>query len=145
MTADALLPLQPLLGRWRTVVSAAAWLADDDVLTGDLEVQRLDGGLVALRSTLRPPVPASLSVVGRNQHHDDYVVLYADDRGVSRVYAMTFDGSTWTQERADPDFHQRFRARLSDDGARIEGAWEASHDAGATWEHDFSIVHERVG
>ena len=47
---------------------------------------------------------------------------------------MTFAGEEWTLHREDPDFHQRFVARVSAD--RIDGRWEASEDRGATWRKD---------
>jgi hypothetical protein len=79
-------------------------------------------------------------VIGRNADRDDYEVLYADERGLSRVYTMTFACGEWTQSRTDPGFHQRFRDRLATDGNRIDAAWSRPHDDGATWIHDFDVT-----
>jgi hypothetical protein len=54
-----------------------------------------------------------------------------DSRGTARLYAMTFDGRTWTLERTKPDFspldfHQRFVGSISDDGATIDGEARSS-------------------
>ncbi len=68
--------------------------------------------------------------------------LYHDDRGVDRLFAMTFAEGEWTLLREDPDFHQRFVATVGPD--RIEGRWEASEDAGATWRKDFDLTFERA-
>lgn len=65
-------------------------------------------------------------------------MLYHDERGTSRVFAMTFDGSTWTMVREDPDFHQRWTATVGP--GLIEGRWEASDDAGDTWRTDYRLV-----
>ena len=41
--------------------------------------------------------------------------LYADDRGVTRVYRGTLTEEGWRLERAAPDFHQRFFGEFGDD------------------------------
>lgn len=141
----ALDALEALVGRWRVEISNADFLDDDARLIGRMTVSWLDGrALLVLRSVVDGGPPASVQTVGRNEDRDDFTALYADERGVSRVYAMTFSGGDWTQQRADPGFHQRFDARLSDDGRRIDGAWSKSHDDGRTWEHDFDVTYERV-
>jgi hypothetical protein len=54
---------------------------------------------------------------------------------------MTFADGQWTMSREDPDFHQRFVARV--EGDRILGHWDASDDGGATWRKDFDITFDR--
>ena len=50
-------------------------------------------------------------------------MLYADARGVCRVYETTMDDELWSITRAAPQgFHQRLVARVQPD--RIAGAWE---------------------
>jgi hypothetical protein len=78
-----------------------------------------------------------------------YVQHYFDSRGTARLYAMTFDGRTWTLERTKPDFSpldfcQRFTGRISDDGATIDGEWQHSQD-GQQWKRDFGLTYTRVG
>ena len=73
---------------------------------------------------------------------------YFDDRGVVRVYAMTFVDNTWVLLRTTPDFSpldfsQRYVATLSDDGNTFTGTWETSQD-GETWERDFDLTYSRV-
>jgi len=91
-----------------------------------------------------PQAPATLSVI--TPQGDAYLQHYFDDRGVVRLYRMTFDGALWTLQRDEPDFselpfHQRFLATVGDD--RIDGRWEASPD-GEAWELDFTMLHRRV-
>src|SRR3954470_13656521 len=44
----------------------------------------------------------------------DFVQHYFDSRGVVRLYAMTFDGRTWTLTRLEPDFSPLdFRQRFT--------------------------------
>jgi hypothetical protein len=68
--------------------------------------------------------------------------LYHDPRPTSRLYHMSFTADAWALHREDPDFHQRFVARVSAD--RIEGRWDASEDQGATWRKDFDLIFERT-
>jgi hypothetical protein len=46
----------------------------------------------------------------------------------------------WTMEARGEPFAQRFTAKISDDGNRIEGRWEAAKD-GSNWETDFDLVY----
>ena len=77
----------------------------------------------------------------RNDPRDTFVALYHDDRGVSRVFDMTYDGAEWTLLREDPDFHQRIVMRLADD--RLDWRAEASEDAGRTWRKDLDYIFTR--
>ena len=76
----------------------------------------------------------------------EYVVHYFDARGVSRIYAMTFDGGRWTLLRDAPDFSefafaQRFVADVESDV--IRGRWETAPEKGAPWELDFELTYTR--
>jgi hypothetical protein len=81
-------------------------------------------------------------VPGRDDSHDAYTALYHDERGVCRVFAMTFDGDGWLLSRQDLDMFQRFVAGVEPD--RIVGRWEASDDQGATWRKDFDLIFTRA-
>ncbi len=70
-------------------------------------------------------------MIGHSDARKSYVVFYHDERGVSRVFQMTFDGSTWKLWREDPNFYQRFIADIHAD--EIAGRWEASEDGGKSW------------
>jgi hypothetical protein len=83
-------------------------------------------------------------IVGLDDHSDAFSVLYADSRGVCRVYAMTFDDGRWAMtSRPGEDFHQRFLGVVAADGTAIEGRWEASAD-GRTWATDFDVTFRRL-
>jgi hypothetical protein len=143
----ALLPLEPLIGRWSVTVSNASFLDDPQAtMSGRTTLEWVGGAFVAVHSLMDDDGPPnSYSVIGRSESSDGYSMLYYDNRGVSRIYAMTFDGTTWTQERHDPDFYQRFTGTLSEDGRTIAAAWEKSDDEGATWQHDFDVTYARKG
>jgi len=70
-------------------------------------------------------------------------MLYADARGVFRIYRMSVSGDTWRLWRAAPDFHQQFIATIRDDGRTIEGRWESSPD-GSAWEPDFDMTYRKT-
>ncbi len=88
--------------------------------------------------------PASTkAVIGWDDSTDEMVQLYADSRGVVRIYRGTLTDDAWTLERAAPHFHQRFVGDFRDDGWTIDGHWDSSPD-GTTWELDFPITYRRI-
>ena len=80
-------------------------------------------------------------VFGRSDARDAYVVFSHDDRGVYRVFDMTFEDGEWTMQRKDPDFHQRIVMRIGKN--RIDMRADASEDAGRTWRKDLDFIFER--
>ena len=72
-------------------------------------------------------------------------MLYADGRGVSRVYRMSFSDRTWRMWRQTPAFSQRFDAEISTSQAAITASWQKSVDGDRTWEHDFTVRYRRLG
>jgi hypothetical protein len=85
------------------------------------------------------PFPTT-TIVGLDDTAESFTSLYADARGVHRVYAMTFGDGGWTMQRSAPGFNQRFIAAVSPDV--IDGRWEMSKD-GETWHTDFEIRYTR--
>jgi hypothetical protein len=83
------------------------------------------------------------AVFGLDDATGEFAMLYADGRGVHRVYRMTFDGAVLTIWRDAPGFGQRFTGTLSPDGSAIDGRWEASPD-GVTWTLDFEVAYTRA-
>ena len=139
----ALLRLQPLIGDWTLEAappggepwpgggrSNFAWHAS--------------GAHLVQRTTIElPEAPDSLSVMGCDAANGTYVQLYSDERGVCRVYDMTFGDGEWTLRRKGEPFDQRFIATLSDDGNTINGRWEKSED-GKTCTTDFTLIYRRM-
>jgi hypothetical protein len=81
--------------------------------------------------------------MGRDETSGEYSVLYADARGVSRVYQMSFEDGVWRLWRKAPGFNQRFEGRLSTDSRTIEAHWQKSED-GKTWELDFDLKYVKT-
>lgn len=93
-----------------------------------------------------PQAPDSCCVV-ISAADGSYTQHYFDSRGVARLYAMSFDGRTWTLQRSTPDFspldfHQRFIGSLSVDGTTIDGQWHSSPD-GQHWTREFGLTYTR--
>jgi hypothetical protein len=142
MKNPALRELDALVGDW-TMTMSGAWFLDsmETEVPGSATFEWIGDAFVAMRSELGGD-PAWDLVFGHSDANDAYTALYHDERGVSRVYAMTFTATEWTLLRQDPDFHQRFVAeRLGD---RIVARWDASEDQGRTWRKDFDVVMERA-
>lgn len=147
MRNGAMEQLDVLVGSWRTTLSNAAFLEPPGLeVPGVATVEWLQDAFLVFRWTMTDDAGNVASemvlVLGRSDARESYTALYRDERGVSRVFAMTFDDSRWTLDREDPDMFQRFTADVEAD--RIVGRWEASDDRGATWRTDFDLVLERA-
>jgi hypothetical protein len=147
MRNEAMEQLDCLVGSWRATMRNAWFLepADREV-TGSATVEWLGDAFVVFRWTIEGDVASATNemvlVRGRSDPQDAYTALYHDERGVCRVYAMTFDSSRWSLSREDADMFQRFIADVEPD--RINGRWEASEDRGSTWRKDFDLAFERA-
>jgi hypothetical protein len=135
-------PLDVLVGDWDLTLSDAWFLESRDVRQrGRATVRWLGDAFVELAAEMEGEHIWHL-VLGRSDATDQLVALYHDPRPTSRLFQMTFTGDEWTMHREDPDFHQRFVARVGAD--RIDGHWDASEDEGATWRKDFDLTFERT-
>ena len=144
MKNEALTELEGLVGAWDLTMTDAWFLESPDVeVRGEATIEWLGEAFLVLRSSLGEEHSTWDWVIGRSDANEQLTVLYHDDRGVCRVFRMTFGGGEWAMVREDPDFHQRFIATVEPN--RITGRWEASEDDGGTWRKDFDIVFARRG
>ena len=136
--------LEPFVGEWSTEASLAPGLAGRTVFEW-----ALGGAYLLQRSEIpHPQAPDGLCVIARDGNA--YTQHYFDSRGVTRLYAMSFDPADgrWTllRERADfspLDFAQRWTGIFNADRTAIEGRWESAREPGA-WELDFELSYMRV-
>jgi hypothetical protein len=141
-TNPALADVQFLAGTWEMELSDASFLPDPDAkVNGSVTFEWIEHGAALV---MRMGDAASW-IIGRDDSEPDYQVLYADDRGVSRIYGMSFRDGSWRLWRDAPEFSQRFEAVVAADQAEINGAWKKSVDGGTTWEHDFKVRYCRLG
>ncbi len=146
MRSESMEQLDVLVGHWRTTLRNAWFLASpEQAVPGRATVEWLGEAFVVFRWTMEGDVGSATSemvlVLGRSDSRDCYTALYHDERGVCRVFDMTFDGSSWILSREDPDMFQRFIADVRP--GQISGRWEASEDRGATWRKDFDLYFDR--
>jgi hypothetical protein len=134
--------LETLIGDWKLTMTNAWFLESPDIVhAGSATISWLGDAFIELRATLGTDQSTWHWVIGRSDPRDQLVLLYHDERGVCRVFDMAFAGGQWTLVREDPDFHQRFIAKVERD--RIVSRWEASEDFGTTWRKDFDLIFER--
>ena len=142
MKNEALSKLEGLVGDWDLTMTDAWFLESPDIKDqGEATIEWIGDAFLHLLSILGEEHSTWDWVIGRSDPNEQLTMLYHDERGVCRVFRMTFGDGSWTLEREDPDFHQRFIATVTPD--RIDGRWEASEDAGQTWRKDFDLVFER--
>jgi hypothetical protein len=137
-------PLRDLAGEWELAVD----LPGATNVRGHVLFETMGEVLVQRTTVPVPEAPDSCCLV-LTQDDGSYIQHYFDSRGTARLYAMTFDGRTWTLERTKADFSpldfcQRFGGTVSDDGATIDGEWQNSQD-GQRWTRDFGLTYTRIG
>ena len=132
--------LEPLVGTWNVKTSLG------DVRAVTTFEWALGGAFLLQRSEIDlPEAPDGLCVIAPDG--DDFTQHYFDSRGVVRIYAMTFDGATWTLTREQEDFSelkfaQRYVGAFS--GNRIDGRWEIKEPGDADYRLDFELSYERA-
>ncbi len=140
-------PLARLIGTWefeaivggRSMGGGRAtfeWIEDGAFVLQHADAKWSDESWVA-----NSPMPVR-AVIGLDDTTLEVVMLYADARGVFRIYRGTLTDESWRLERAAPDFHQRFIGDVEKN--RISGRWEASEDQGETWRKDFDLTFDRT-
>jgi len=113
------------------------------------------GSFVVQRARADPPLPSApaewvenspfplATIIGLDDSTERFCMLYADSRGVFRVYQMSLSDGIWKVWREAAGFFQRFTGTFSHDGKTITGSWEQSRD-GWKWEPDFDLVYKKV-
>ena len=142
----ALDALSPLIGEWDIDITSMSFREDPSAaVRWHSSFALLEGGafLIQHSEIADRDFPRSVAVMGPDEEAGTYIMLYADSRGVSRIYRMTFSGGIWTLWRDFPGFSQRYQGTFSEDGRTITAYWERSTD-GSTWEHDFDLTYTKV-
>jgi hypothetical protein len=141
---NALQELEVLIGEWSQQAippGGEPWPGEAKATFEWLEGS--DNRLLIERSTVEmPEAPDGVCVIGCDAARGTYYQLYTDDRNVCRVYEMSIGDGEWKLWREGEPFNQRFTAKISDDGTRIEGRWEL--DEGDGWKTDFELIYTRV-
>jgi hypothetical protein len=143
---------EPLIGTWH----GEGKIPSEPPFTVSVEatIERL-GAFLVMRTVGEPAeMPDTLAVIGGAPDDEPQPMHYFDSRGVTRMFMMALEGSTWRIWRAPgedwngpdgPGFNQRFIGDISADGRTIDGRWERGlGDAGDRWEIDFPIRYLRT-
>lgn len=120
---------------------------------GRLSFEWLDGRswLVQRWSVDLPEAPDGIAIIGprdapvsgeESAGSSELLQHYFDERGVHRVYEMSFADGVWKMWREGEPFDQRWEAAISEDGKTIEGRWERTEDG--EWVVDFDATYTRV-
>jgi hypothetical protein len=143
--------LDPLIGEWaieatvggETMVggrTSFAWIMDGRFLAQHTDGDPADGAEPEWVANSPMPVDA---IIGLDAAADTFSMVYADARGVHRVYLMTLANGVWRIWRAAPGFHQRFTGTFGNNGNTVNARWETSAD-GSAWKHDFDLTYTKL-
>ena len=141
--------LEPFIGEWSMEMLMADQEAMPDVgARVSFEWMPGERWLVERWHVPVPEAPDGVAIIGFDEGRRTFLQHYFDQRGIARVYEMTFEEGVWTLERTKADFSpfefgQRFTGTFSEDGRRIDGTWEIALDL-ETWEKDFDLSYVRV-
>ena len=131
-----------VIGLWRTTGSHP-YLPGRTLVGRASFAWHEDGAFVLMRSELdAPEVPSGVAVFGSDTDSGLLVMLYFDERGVSRRYDVILTDHSLSWERLDPPFAQRQTLIFDRDADRMSGRGEMSRDGGA-WEEDLSLDYVR--
>jgi hypothetical protein len=145
-------PLEALLGAWTFEITHEG----QPVMRGRAEFAWVEGGAFLLQHATADLLPTTpdvwrqnspfpiVTVIGTDDPSGGFSYLYADGRGIRRVYRMTLADGVWTiRGQAGPRFYQRFQGTFSGDGRTIAAYWERSAD-GQNWQRDFYIRYTKA-
>jgi hypothetical protein len=140
---QALGRLEPLVGEW--IIEAKGpdgkpWPGGGRVT---FEWHASGAHLIERGTSELPEAPDNLSIIGCDAANGTYFQLYSDERGVCRVYGMSFGDGEWKLWREGEPFSQRFTATFSGDGNMITGRWEIAED-GTSYRTDFDLTFRRA-
>lgn len=140
----ALAPLARLIGSWTT--AGTHGMMPGKELRGRVQFDWIEGGAFLRQQSEidDPQIPAGVAIIGSDDESGKLMMLYFDQRGVSRHYEVAIEGNVWRWWRNAPSFSQRYSCTISDDGRTTIGTGELSKD-GTTWQKDLDLTYTRVG
>jgi hypothetical protein len=139
----ALRPFEVLVGEWRTTGTHP--LVPDTTFHGRTSFTWHEGGaFLLMRSEMdESEIPSGVAVFGSDDAAATLVMVYFDERGVSRKYDVTLTDNRLVWVRDEAGFAQRNTLVIDEAGSRMVGVGEMSR-AGGDWEGDLSLTYERI-
>jgi len=132
-----------LVGNWTTIGSHG--LLPGKILHGRTSFEWIEeGAFLMMRSEIdEPEIPSAIAILGSDDAEHKCIMLYFDERGVSRKLDVSLDGATLKWWRDAKGFSQRFVCTIADDGRTIVGKGELSRDD-VTWEKDLDLTYTKA-
>lgn len=143
MKNEALAALEPLIGEWEYTMYNCWFLESMDTeVKGFTTIERLHDSFVVLRNSAADQKPDDIWVIGYSDPQEKYQMFYYDQRGVARIFDLSFDGKKLVFLREDKDFYQRMTLEIKTDG--LHTIAEASEDEGKTWRKDLEMSYTKA-
>ncbi|GAB2584186.1 hypothetical protein [Spirosoma areae] len=132
-----------LVGEWKTVGTHPG--LPHTVLAGKATFRWIEGGafLVWYSEVDEQGFPAGIGIFGSDDATGDLLMLYFDERKVSRKYEVSVENNVVNWWRNVPGFSQRYSWTITDNDATIIGKGELCKD-GTTWEKDLNQTFTRI-
>ncbi len=139
------------VGEW----TMRAAVGGQEVGRGRTEFRWIEGGAFLVQHAQAEPTESApaeweanspfplTTIIGLDDTTEHLCMLYADSRGVFRLYQMSVSDGVWRLWREAPGFFQRFAGTFGDDGNTIAGRWETSDD-GTDWVPDFDVTYAKL-
>ena len=142
ITNAALHGFQFLLGTWRT--EGTHPLVPGKTFHGRSVFEwGFGGAFLVMHSEIdEPEVPSGIAIFGSDDAGGPWSMMYFDERGVSRRYAVTVGTDQITCERDDPAFSQTMTIRAGSDGKTLTSTGRLRRDGGS-WEEDLTLTFRR--
>jgi hypothetical protein len=136
----ALRPLQFLVGEWQTAGTHP--MVPEETLLGRASFSWHEGGaFLIMRSQVdHPQFPDGVAIIGSDGASGKLAMIYFDERGVSRILAVTLGERSITWRHEDPEFAQSLT--IAAEGDRLVSTGRMAK-AGGEWENDLSQVFTR--
>ncbi len=136
-------PAQALIGAWEMVGRHPLFSA---AVHGRASFEWLEPGALLVWRTAyeRPGPPSGTAVIGCDDAGGACQMLYHDERGVSRIYQVSFAPGVWKMWREAPGFFQRLTGTMSQDSSTLVLHTELARDE-VHWEPDLEVIYTRTG
>ena len=140
----ALKPLAMLVGAWSTTGTHP--MVPGTTFHGRTSFAWMAGGafLVMQSQIEEPEIPSGIAIFGTDDTTGECLMLYFDERGVSRKYDVSVQDNVWKWWRDAPGFSQRVVGTIAADGRTMVSSGELSRD-GTRWEPDLALTYTRIG
>ena len=91
-----------------------------------------------------PEVPSGVAVIGSDDVAGTFMMIYFDEREVSRQYVVEVADGVVRWHRDEGGFAQRMVITIAADGRKLDASGAMSRDGGP-WEDDLQLSYERIG